>query len=66
MQNFYSTRETANRLKMRADTLVRAVWQGTVTPPAKSPSGAYLWTDSDIEAAAFALHRTEYLRGGTQ
>jgi len=63
MNKYASTRQVAQRLKMRPDTLVRAVWQGTVNPPSKSPSGAYLWTERDIESAACALHRTAFLRG---
>ena len=56
-----STREAAQRLGMRPDLLQRAIWLGRVQAPAKSPSGDYLWTESDIERAAWAMHRQHVL-----
>lgn len=54
---FYSTRQVAQViLKIKPDTLQKAVWQGRVKAPSKSPSGDYLWTVSDAEAASWALY----------
>lgn len=61
---FFSTREVAKRLGLRPHTLTAAIWNGRVDPPSKSPGGEYLWTDKDIERAAWALHRTAEFFGG--
>lgn len=56
MTNFYSTREVALIiLKVKPDTLQKAIWQNRVKAPSKGPSGQYLWTIRDIEAASWAL-----------
>ena len=63
MKNFYSTRQVAlTILKVKPDTLQKAIWQGRVNPPSKSPSGQYLWTVRDVEGAAWALGRYDELR----
>ena len=57
MTQFYSTKEVARLLEIKPDTLSRAIWQDRVKSPQKSPGGQFLWTDSDIEKAAWALNR---------
>lgn len=60
MTQFYSTRQVAGLLDIKPDTLQKAIWQGRVNPPSKSPSGNYLWTIEDIERASWALLRKAY------
>ncbi len=60
MPEYYSTRQVAAMLGMRPDTLAKAIWQGRVTPPQKSPSGNFLWTDADINKASWVLCRRAY------
>ncbi len=56
MTAFYSTRQVALIiLKVKPDTLQKAIWQGRVNQPSKGPSGQYLWTIHDVESAAWAL-----------
>ena len=57
MTQFYSTRQVAGILGIKPDTLQKAIWSRRATPPEKSPSGQYLWTDADIERASWALLR---------
>ena len=57
MQQQYGTRQVAQALGIRPSTLSRAIWDGKVTPPAKGPGGAYVWTVPDIEAAAWVMKR---------
>jgi len=40
---------------MRPAALSRAIWDGRLDPPAKGPSGNFLWRLSDIERASWAL-----------
>ncbi len=54
---FWSTREVAKLLGVSVALLTKAVWCGRVDPPQKSPSGAFLWTQEDIERASWVLHR---------
>ena len=54
-QNLYSTRTAAKKLGVKTEWLSRQVWLDRVEPPAKSPAGAFLWTDSDIERASWQL-----------
>ena len=55
---YWSTREVAKKLGLNPNTLTRAVWDGRVNAPEKSPSGNYLWTELDVERASWALlHR---------
>lgn len=61
---FYSTRDVARKLGILPGTLTRAVWLGHCPAPKKSPGGAFLWTEQDIERAAWALHRTGELKKG--
>ena len=62
MTQFYSTRQVAVLLAIKPDTLQKAIWQGRVNPPPKSPSGQYLWTITDIESAAWSLRCYERFR----
>ena len=55
MNQFYSTRQVAELLHIKPDTLSKAIWQGRIEQPTKSPSGNYLWTIKDIEHAAWVL-----------
>lgn len=65
MAKFFSTKQAANLLQLRADTLSRAVWLGRIPAPTKGPGGAFLWTEVDIERAGWALlHRTVKVTGG--
>ena len=57
MEQMYSTRQAALILEIRPDLLQKAVWQGKVKSPPKSPSGSYLWSLVDVESAAWALKR---------
>ena len=47
-------------LNIRPDTLQKAIWLDRVEAPAKAPSGAYLWTDVDIQRASWALLHKAY------
>ena len=64
--NYLSTREVARLLGVSVSLLTKAVWDGRVDPPQKSPSGNYLWSEADIERASWALlHRScERVKGG--
>ncbi len=65
MTQFYSTRQVARFLRIKPDTLQKAIWQGRVDPPAKSPSGNFLWTEADIDRTSWVLlHRAFNLRKG--
>ena len=55
---YWSTLRTSQLLGVTVATLSRAVWLGRFKPPEKSPSGAYLWTEEDIERASWALRHT--------
>ena len=56
---FKSTSQVARILGISASRLGRAVWEERVDPPTRGPSGAFLWTDADIERASWALlHRS--------
>ena len=60
MQRQYSTRQVAQILGVRPSTLSRAVWDGTVKSPRKSPAGNYMWSVSDIESASWSLKRYDH------
>lgn len=55
---YQSTRAVARKLGIKPSALSRAVWDGRITPPQKGPSGAYLWTDADIQRAARAFGKS--------
>jgi hypothetical protein len=60
MNPYYSTRQVAGFLNIKPDTLSKAIWQGRFDPPAKSPSGHFLWTEQDIERASWVLLHKAY------
>jgi hypothetical protein len=49
------TKQAAAILGVRPGTLTRAVWEDRVSPPAKGPGGAFVWTEMDLRRAAWAL-----------
>lgn len=56
--DYLSTRQVARLLGVSVSCLTRAVWDGRVTQPSKSPSGCFLWTQADIDRASWVLfHR---------
>jgi len=57
---YSNTRQAADQFGIKPTRLAKAVWDGRVDPPAKSPSGTYLWTLRDIERASWALLRRAY------
>ena len=57
MTQLRSTRQVAILLGMKPGALTKALWDGRVDPPQKSPSGNFLWTIPDIEAASWRLGR---------
>ena len=69
MDKFFSTKQVASILVLKPDYISKAVWQGHIEQPAKSPSGNYLWTTKDIERAAWVLRCydrfTKWRKGGT-
>ena len=58
--DYSSTPQAARRLGVSVSMLAKAVWDGRVEAPAKSPSGNYLWTLRDIERASWALLQRAY------
>jgi hypothetical protein len=55
--SYYSTRQVAKLLGISPACLTKALWDGRVDSPQKSPSGNFLWTIPDIEAASWRLGR---------
>lgn len=49
------TKQAAKILGVRPGTLTRAVWEGRVPQPAKGPGGAFVWIETDLRRAAWAL-----------
>jgi hypothetical protein len=58
--DYFSTRQVAGLLGVSVSLLTKAVWCGRVDPPAKSPSGNFLWTLADINRASWVLNRRPY------
>lgn len=52
---YRSTRDVARMLGMNPSRLARAIWDGRLDPPARSPGGAFLWITEDIERASWLL-----------
>jgi len=59
MEKVYSTKQVAHFLKVKPDTLCRAVWQDKVDAPEKMPGGAFGWTKNDINRASWVLRRRD-------
>ena len=56
---FRSTRQVAAILGVKPSRIGKAIWEGRLSNPQRGPSGAFLWTDVDIERACWALlHRS--------
>ena len=49
--DFKNTKQVATILGVRPYKLQRAIWEGLINEPEKSPSGNFCWKDSDIEQA---------------
>ncbi len=60
MAKYYSTRQVSQFLGVRPDMLQKAIWQGRLDAPEKSPSGNYLWTIEDINRASWQLLHKAY------
>lgn len=60
METYYSTRQVSKCLGVRPDMLQKAIWQGRLDAPEKSPSGNYLWTTEDINRASWQLLHKAY------
>jgi len=56
---YMSTRDVAKLIQVTPSALSRAAWERRFTPPAKSPSGGFLWTLEDAQNACLVMrHRT--------
>ncbi|MDI9434067.1 MAG: hypothetical protein QM570_20310 [Planctomycetota bacterium] len=55
--SFWSTRQVARMLGVTPALMTKALWDGRVPAPQKSPSGNFLWTAADIDRASWALLR---------
>ncbi len=64
--DFKNTAEVARIIGIKTSALQRAIWDGRVTAPAKSPSGGFLWTEKDIDSASWALKRKPYEPKGSK
>lgn len=53
--DYRSTRDVARMLGVNSSRLARAIWDGRLTAPDKSPGGAFLWTSQDVERASWLL-----------
>jgi len=47
-------------LEVKPASLAKAVWDGRIDPPAKGPSGNYLWRLNDIEKASWVMRRRAF------
>lgn len=56
MEHYLGTRQVARLLGVSVSLLTKAVWDGRVDAPQKSPSGNFLWTHEDIDRASWVLH----------
>jgi len=58
--SYLSTKQVAAILDVRPNRLQLAIWDGRISAPTKGPGNAFLWTDTDIERASWALLRKPY------
>jgi len=56
--DYFRTNQAARILGLNPNYIHKAIWDGRLEPPMKSPSGTFLWTAADIERAAWVLHKT--------
>ena len=52
---FQSTRQVAKLLDITPSRLSKAVWDGRLDEPQRGPSGAFLWSDTDVRRACWTL-----------
>jgi hypothetical protein len=57
---YWNTRQVARLLDVTVSLLTKAVWDGRIAPPEKSPSGNFLWTLADIDRASWVLHHRPF------
>ncbi len=57
--DFLNTRQVAKLLGIKASCLTKALWDGRVESPAKSPSGNFLWTERDVERASWVIRHKD-------
>ena len=57
MEQIYNTPQAAKLLGVKPSVLQRAVWDGKIHRPEKSPSGNYVWKVADLERASWVLRR---------
>jgi len=48
----YSTAQAARLLGVQPGTLGKALWNGRIPAPPKSPSNTFLWSEADVQRAA--------------
>ena len=53
------TREAAAILGVRPGTLLRAIWEGRLDEPQRGPGKAFIWSDHDLQQAAWLLCHTD-------
>jgi hypothetical protein len=53
------TKLVAKMFGVRPGTLIRIIWEGRLTAPAKGPGSAFLWTDADIERLSWVLRQRD-------
>lgn len=58
--DFKNTSQVAKILGIGVSALQRAVWDGRVKAPQKSPQGGFLWKEDDINAASWVLRHKAY------
>jgi len=53
--DYKSTRDVAKILGINPSRLARAIWDGRLDAPERSPGGAFLWTEHDTRRASWVL-----------
>ena len=54
---FHNTKEAARQIGVGVAALSHAVWEGRVPEPMRAPNKAFLWTEHDMDKAAWVLRR---------
>ena len=52
---FVGTRQAAKRLRVNPAALSKAVWEGRVEEPLRGPGNVRLWSEEDLQKAAWAM-----------